>query len=49
MFNRFATINAGFPADQMYVIVLINQESLSAFLMLNQMHNSLFGKDTKQL
>ena len=48
MFNRFATINAGFPADQMYVIVLINQESLSALQMLDQMHNSLFGKEIKK-
>jgi len=47
MFNRFATINAGFPADQVYIIVLINQEDLSAFKTLDQMHNSLFGKDMK--
>jgi hypothetical protein len=48
MFNRFATINAWFLDDQVYIIVLINQEDLSAFKTLDQMHNSLFGKDTKQ-
>ena len=48
MFNRFATINAWFPDDQVTIIVLINQENLSAFQALDQMHNSLFGKETKK-
>ena len=49
MFNRFATINAEFPADPVYIIVLINQENLNTFKTLDQIHNILFGKDAKQL
>ena len=48
MFNRFATINSWFPNDQVTIIFLVNQENLSAFKTLDQIHNSQFGKDTKQ-
>ncbi len=34
MFNCFATINALFPDHQITVVVLINQENLSAFQAL---------------
>ena len=48
MFNRFATINAWFPDDQVTIIVLINQENLNTFKTLDQIHNILFGKEAKQ-
>jgi len=48
MFNRFATINAWFPDDQVTIIVLIHQKNLGAFKTLGQIHNILFGKETKQ-
>jgi len=48
MFNCFATINARFSGDQACIIVLINQENLNAFQMLDQMYNSLFGKEIKK-
>ena len=48
MSSRFATINAGFPNDQVYIIILNNQENLSAWKALDQMHNSLFGKEIKK-
>ena len=46
--NRFAMIKAGFPDDQLYIIVLITQENLNAFQTPDQIHNNLFGKDTEQ-
>jgi hypothetical protein len=48
MFDRFATINAWFPDDQVTIIVLINQENLNTFKTLDQIHNILFGKEAKQ-
>jgi len=48
VFNRFVTINAWFSGDLVYIIVLINQENLNTFKTLDQIHNSQFGKDTKQ-
>jgi len=48
MFNCFATINAWFSGDQACIIVLINQANLSALQALDQMHNSLFGKEIKK-
>jgi hypothetical protein len=48
MFNRFATINAWFPDNQVTIIALINRENLNTFKALDQMHNSLFGKEAKQ-
>jgi hypothetical protein len=47
MSNRFAMIKAGFPDDQLYIIVLITQENLNAFQTPDQIHNNLFGKDMK--
>ena len=49
MFNCFATINAWFPDDRVFIIILINQENLSALQALDQMHNSLFGKTSYSL
>jgi len=40
MFNCFATIDALFPDHLVTVVVLINQENLSAFQALDQMYNN---------
>jgi hypothetical protein len=48
MFDRFATINAWFPDDLVYIIVLITQEDLNTFKTHDQIQNSLFGKGAKQ-